>query len=63
MKTIEIDNQTVFSDFDFDKVYLPSFDNNFLDFLDKKSDRLADNGIPNPEKVNELWEEYQSIKQ
>lgn len=61
MKTIEIDNQIVFSDFDFEKVYLPSFDNKFLDFLYKKSDRLADNGIPNPEKVNKLWQEFQEL--
>lgn len=62
MKTIEIDSQVVFSNFDYDKVYLPSFDNDFLDFIDKKSNRLADNGIPNPEQVNELWQEFQQIK-
>lgn len=62
MKTIEIDSQVVFSNFDYDKVYLPSFDNDFLDFIDKKSNRLADNGIPNPEQVNELWQEFQQIE-
>ncbi len=59
MKTIEIDNQIVFSDFDFEKVYLPSFNDEFLDFVNNKSDRLADSGIPNPERVDELWEEFQ----
>ncbi len=42
---------------------LPSLDDNFLNFIDSKCKLMGSNGIPNQERVNELWEEFQSLKQ
>lgn len=42
---------------------LPSLDYVFLDYIDKVSIRSGTGGIPNQEKTNQLWEEFQKIKQ
>ncbi|MFC6269264.1 hypothetical protein [Frigoriflavimonas asaccharolytica] len=38
---------------------LPSIDNDFLDYIDKKCKLVGSDGIPNQEEVNQLWEEFQ----
>lgn len=63
MKTIEINSLPITRDIDLNKIYLPSVENDFLDFIDKKCKRMGSAGIPNPEKVEELWEEFQKIQQ
>ena len=37
---------------------LPSIDDNFLDYIDSKCKLVGSDGIPNQERVNQLWEEY-----
>ncbi|MEG0983965.1 hypothetical protein [Algoriella sp.] len=41
---------------------LPSIDDNFLDYIDSKCKLMGSDGIPNPEQVNELWQEFQQIE-
>jgi hypothetical protein len=41
---------------------LPSLDDDFLDYIDSKCKLVGSDGIPNQERVNELWEEFQSLK-
>ena len=40
---------------------LPSLDDNFLDYIDSKCKLVGSDGIPNQERVNELWEEFQIL--
>lgn len=40
---------------------LPSLDNDFLDYIDFKCKLIGSDGIPNQERVNELWQEFQSL--
>lgn len=58
MRTIEIDNIPIFKDIDFSKDYLPSFENDFLDFIDNECARIGSMGIPNPEKTLELYNKF-----
>ena len=41
---------------------LPSIDDNFLDYIDSKCKLVGSDGIPNQERVNQLWEEFQQIE-
>ena len=41
---------------------LPSIDDNFLDYIDSKCKLMGSDGIPNQERVNQLWEEFQQIE-
>ena len=41
---------------------LPSLENDFLDYIDSRCRLIGSDGIPNQERVNELWEEFQSLK-
>ncbi|WP_152606081.1 hypothetical protein [Empedobacter falsenii] len=41
---------------------LPSLDDDFLGYIDSKCKLVGSDGIPNQERVNELWEEFQQIK-
>lgn len=38
---------------------MPSLDDSFLEYIDSHNKLLGSDGIPNQEKVNELWQEYQ----
>lgn len=40
---------------------LPSIEDDFLAYIDSKCKLIGSAGIPNQEKVNELWEEFQSL--
>lgn len=40
---------------------LPSLNDNFLDYIDSKCKLVGSDGIPNQERVNELWEEFQIL--
>lgn len=60
MNSIEIDNLTVRKQTDFK---LPSLDYDFLDYIDEVCERSGSAGIPNQEKTNQLWEEFQKIRQ
>ena len=40
---------------------LPSLDDDFLDYIDSKCKLVGSDGIPNQERVNELWEEFQIL--
>lgn len=59
MSTFEIDRLTIKNDLGFK---LPSLDNDFLDYIDEVCLRSGSAGIPNQEKTNQLWEEFQKIK-
>lgn len=63
MATIEIDALPIFKNLDFTKNFLPSYDYNFLDYIDEICERNGSGGIPNQEKTNQLWEEFQKLKQ
>ncbi|WP_281322472.1 hypothetical protein [Flavobacterium aestivum] len=41
---------------------LPSLDYDFLDYIDEVCERRGSDGIPNQEKTNQLWEEFQKQK-
>ena len=41
---------------------LPSIDDNFLDYIDSKCKLMGSDGIPNQERVNQLWEEFKQIE-
>ncbi|MBL3547555.1 hypothetical protein [Chryseobacterium sp. KMC2] len=62
MKSIEINGQVIFKDLDFTKNYLPSFDDEFLNYLDNNCERLADKGIPNSEKIQDMWKEFREME-
>jgi hypothetical protein len=62
MGTIEIDMLPIFKDLDFSSIFLPSYDDPFLNYIDTECIRSGSGGIPNPEKTNQLWEEFQKIK-
>jgi hypothetical protein len=62
MATIEIDILPVFKNLDFTKTFLPSYNTDFLNYIDEVSERSGSRGIPNIEKTNELWEEFQKLK-
>lgn len=59
MATIEIDNLTVKKQTNF---RLPSLDYDFLNYIDEVCERNGSGGIPNQEKTNQLWEEFQKQK-
>lgn len=59
MSTIEIDNLPVKKQTNFK---LPSLDYDFLDYIDKVCERSGSGGIPNQERTNQLWEEFQKQK-
>lgn len=40
---------------------LPSLNDNFLDYIDSKCKLMGSDGIPNQERVDELWHEFQSL--
>lgn len=40
---------------------LPSIEDDFLAYIDSKCKLIGSAGIPNQEKVNELWEEFKSL--
>ena len=40
---------------------LPSLDYDFLDYIDEVCERSGSAGIPNQEKTNQLWEEFQKM--
>ena len=40
---------------------LPSLNDNFLDYIDSKCKLVGSDGIPNQERVNELWDEFQIL--
>lgn len=40
---------------------LPSLNDNFLDYIDSKCKLMGSDGIPNQERVDELWQEFQSL--
>ncbi|WP_185151777.1 hypothetical protein, partial [Chryseobacterium sp. SN22] len=62
MKSIEINGQVIFKDLDFTKNYLPSFDDKFLNYIDNTCERSADKGVPNSEKIQEMWKEFRALK-
>jgi hypothetical protein len=62
MATIEVDVLPIFKNLDFAKTFLPSYDGDFLDYIDEVCERSGSGGIPNQEKTNQLWEEFQKLK-
>ncbi|MCD0470487.1 hypothetical protein [Flavobacterium sp. JAS] len=60
MATIEIDVTPIFKDLDFSKIFLPSCDDLFLNYIDEVCQRSGSRGIPNQEKTSQLWEEFKN---
>lgn len=42
---------------------LPSLDDAFFNYIDSKYKLVGSDGIPNQERVDELWQEFQNLKQ
>jgi hypothetical protein len=42
---------------------LPSLEYGFLDYIDEICERSGSDGIPNQEKTNQLWEDFQKSKE
>ncbi|MCQ9637797.1 hypothetical protein MP478_00175 [Chryseobacterium sp. WG14] len=40
---------------------LPSIEDSFLEYIDLECKLIGNDGIPNQEKVNELWQKFQSL--
>jgi hypothetical protein len=59
VSTIEVDNLAIKNEIDFS---LPSLDIAFLDFIDSSCQRMGSDGIPNKQRVDALWAEYNRKK-